>query len=149
MSTPIETNTEQLQEVLQQVYNLPLAGGSSSTPDLVIKYEAPSGSYFSTDTVRERLSVESMNFDSLVGKLQNLENVVCHIKTIAYYANVKYSGVITAESIMHDDYRNVIHVIFVFPDCGAFNYGKYRVGVIISSDRTLYGVYVNRISTAQ
>ena len=38
MSTPIETNTEELQEILQTVYNLPNAGGSgSSKPDLTIK----------------------------------------------------------------------------------------------------------------
>lgn len=36
MSTPIETNTEELQEILQTVYNLPNAGGGSSEPDLVI-----------------------------------------------------------------------------------------------------------------
>lgn len=36
MSTPIETNTEELQEILQTVYNLPMAGGGSSEPDLVI-----------------------------------------------------------------------------------------------------------------
>lgn len=36
MSTPIETNTEELQEILQTVYNLPLAGGGSSKADLVI-----------------------------------------------------------------------------------------------------------------
>ena len=36
MSTPIETNTEELQEILQTVYNLPNAGGGSSAPDLVI-----------------------------------------------------------------------------------------------------------------
>lgn len=36
MSTPIETNTTELQEILQTVYNLPIAGGGSSEPDLVI-----------------------------------------------------------------------------------------------------------------
>ena len=36
MSTPIETNTEELNEILQTVYNLPNAGGGSSKPDLVI-----------------------------------------------------------------------------------------------------------------
>ena len=36
MSTPIETNTEELQEILQTVYNLPNASGGSSEPDLVI-----------------------------------------------------------------------------------------------------------------
>lgn len=36
MATPIETNTEELQEILQTVYNLPMAGGGSAEPDLVI-----------------------------------------------------------------------------------------------------------------
>lgn len=36
MATPIETNTEELQEILQTVYNLPMAGGGSSEPDLMI-----------------------------------------------------------------------------------------------------------------
>ena len=37
MSTPIETNTEELREILQTVYNLPNAGGGGSAePDLVI-----------------------------------------------------------------------------------------------------------------
>lgn len=36
MATPIETNTEELQEILNTVYNLPMAGGGSSEPDLVI-----------------------------------------------------------------------------------------------------------------
>lgn len=39
MSTPIETNTEELQEILQTVYNLPMAGGGSSEPDLVIGFD--------------------------------------------------------------------------------------------------------------
>lgn len=37
MSTPMETNTEQLREILQQVYDLPEAGnGGGSEPDLAI-----------------------------------------------------------------------------------------------------------------
>lgn len=37
MSTPMETNTDQLRQILQQVYDLPEAGsGSSAEPDLVI-----------------------------------------------------------------------------------------------------------------
>lgn len=36
MSSPIETNTEELQEILQTVYNLPNAGGGGSEPDLLI-----------------------------------------------------------------------------------------------------------------
>lgn len=36
MSTPIETNTNELQEILQTVYNLSMSGGGSNEPDLVI-----------------------------------------------------------------------------------------------------------------
>lgn len=43
MSTPIETNTEQLQEVLQQVYNLPNRSGGSNSYDLIINM---SGEYW-------------------------------------------------------------------------------------------------------
>ena len=56
MSTPIETNTEELQEILQTVYNLPNAGGGSSAPDLVIRtsdefYVWTIGSGWSADKV--------------------------------------------------------------------------------------------------
>ena len=37
MSTPIETNTEELQEILNTVYNLPMAGGGDNY-DLVIGF---------------------------------------------------------------------------------------------------------------
>lgn len=40
MNTPIETNTEELQEVLQQVYNLPNRSGGSTTWDCVITSDA-------------------------------------------------------------------------------------------------------------
>ena len=36
MSMPIETNTEELQDIVNYVYNLPNIGGKSSQPDLVI-----------------------------------------------------------------------------------------------------------------
>lgn len=40
MSTPMETNTEELREILQQVYDLPEAGsGGSAEPDLVIGFD--------------------------------------------------------------------------------------------------------------
>lgn len=47
MSTPIETNTEQLQEVLQQVYNLPNRSGGSASYDLTVNL---SGEFWTTDS---------------------------------------------------------------------------------------------------
>ena len=49
MSTPIETNTEELQEILNTVYNLPMAGGGSSEPDLVIQFDDPNWDGVKTD----------------------------------------------------------------------------------------------------
>lgn len=41
MSTPIETNTEQLQEVLQQVYNLPNRSGGNTWDCVITTVERP------------------------------------------------------------------------------------------------------------
>lgn len=49
MSTPIETNTEELQEILNTVYNLPMAGGGSAGPDLVIQFDDPNWDGVKTD----------------------------------------------------------------------------------------------------
>ena len=43
MSTPLETNTEELQEILRQVYDLPNAVGGQSRADLVIAGVASTG----------------------------------------------------------------------------------------------------------
>lgn len=47
MSTPIETNTEQLQEVLQQVYNLPSRSGGNTKYDMTINL---SGEFWVSDS---------------------------------------------------------------------------------------------------
>lgn len=47
MSTPIETNTEELQEILQTVYNLPNAGGGSASYDLTVNL---SGDFWTSDS---------------------------------------------------------------------------------------------------
>ena len=67
MSTPIETNTEQLQEVLQQVYNLPSRSGGSTTPDLVIGLNANGNSYF---YIFEHAEISS--FSILSGSVANV-----------------------------------------------------------------------------
>lgn len=75
MSTPIETNTEELQEILQTVYSLPMAGGGSSDPDLVIGLDT-------SDTMVINDNVEKLSFDSAAvieayNKLLSGETVNC------------------------------------------------------------------------
>lgn len=76
MSTPIETNTEELQEIVNRVYNLPNIGGSSSAaPDLVIGLDT-------SDTFEMNGKVEKLTFDSAAvisayNKLLSGETVNC------------------------------------------------------------------------
>lgn len=61
MSTPIETNTEKLQEILQTVYNLPMAGGGSAEPDLVI---TPTEDFsFNTVNINRNNNISKVSFD--------------------------------------------------------------------------------------
>lgn len=75
MSTPIETNTEELQEILQTVYNLPLAGGGSSEPDLVIGLDTSDTMVINGPV--ERLSFDSAAVISAYNKLLSGETVNC------------------------------------------------------------------------
>ena len=139
MSTPIETNTEQLQEVLQQVYNLPSRSGGSTTPDLVINYEEPPG-YDQEGTYYDWTSIESMDFNGLVEKLQNQEPVNVHIKAIGYYGTSQFIGVLTPEAVYYSPDNNRIHVIWVASYNAAWDYGMYRMKIVIESDGSIYNI---------
>ena len=75
MSTPIETNTEELQEILQTVYNLPNAGGGSSEPDLVIGLDTSDLLTITDQT--ERLTFDSAAVINAYNKLLSGETVNC------------------------------------------------------------------------
>ena len=75
MSTPIETNTEGLQEILQNVYNLPMAGGGSAEPDLVIGLDT-SETLFMFGKF-ENLTFEPSSVVNAYNKLLSGETVNC------------------------------------------------------------------------
>ena len=75
MSTPIETNTEELQEILQTVYNLPMAGGGSAEPDLVIGLDTSDLEAISDSP--EKLTFESADVINAYNKLLSGETVNC------------------------------------------------------------------------
>lgn len=76
MATPIETNTEELQEILQTVYNLPMAGGGSSEPDLVITLDNSSNST-NIDNHPEKFTFNSEDAISVYNKLLTGQTVNC------------------------------------------------------------------------
>ena len=65
MSTPIETNTEELQEILQTVYNLPNAGGGSSKPDLVIGLNVADTKMWEDGTTSDARDLRDMTKDDV------------------------------------------------------------------------------------
>lgn len=88
MSTPIETNTEELQEVLQQVYNLPSRSASSDSYDMMLQLDMPEGeSLWEYAFTYDNLTVVSGDFHSVVDKLTTDQpvkiGVICH----TYYWN--------------------------------------------------------------
>lgn len=81
MATPIETNTEELQEILNTVYNLPMAGGGSAEPDLVIKLDNPD--WLQMTNHPELLTFNSEEVINTYNKLLSGESVNCMLN--AYY----------------------------------------------------------------
>ena len=86
MSTPLETNTEELQEILQTVYNLPDAGGGSSEPDLVINLDASESMGISDKA--DKITFDSASVINAYNKLLSGETVGC-VLNAHYYP---YSG---------------------------------------------------------
>ena len=81
MSTPIETNTEELQEILQTVYNLPNAGGSGKVSwDCVLTVN---GTNLANSSVK--FSVESGSLRSVHEKLSNFERPNVYLKFAGEY----------------------------------------------------------------
>ena len=74
MSTPIETNTEELQEVLQQVYNLPnrSGGGGSADPDLAIETDYGFDFIMPNDNADYNISKISFSANEVISACQKL-----------------------------------------------------------------------------
>lgn len=99
MSTPIETNTEELQEVLQQVYNLPSrSSGGSATPDLVIVVDG-SGNNYLDDMTASAVSIESGSLDDTIEKIGNGQYASVLLKLKTLYETITYCQIFYPESV--------------------------------------------------
>ena len=99
MATPIETNTEELQEILQTVYNLPMAGGGSSEPDLVIGLnvanttsKTPTSSSSEYRYHLEDVSIVSGSVATVVEKLNRNEPVRVLMREVNFYSETSWSN---------------------------------------------------------
>ena len=142
MSTPIETNTEELQEVLQQVYNLPNRSGGSTTPDLVISFVANEGdSYLTPDSVvASNFSIKSGSVQSTYTKLMNREEVKVILEHEYWYGNSKYTGVFHPIMVCAEEYstQNTQSVCLEFAVNLVPGYGYTRfMGLIFNLDGTI------------
>lgn len=100
MSTPMETNTEELRNILQQVYGLPDAGsGGSGEPDLVIglnwrnpntQKNAVAGDPEFRHNVDD-VSIESGSVAAVVEKLQQNQPVRVLLKEVNFYNMNRWS----------------------------------------------------------
>lgn len=127
MSTPIETNTEQLQEVLQQVYNLPNRSGGSNSYDLIIPINALTMQSLTASDIGE------IDYDAVAAtkaKLTNGETVKVLIKgLVTMDSGDPYPANMFPTSVRMDYYGDVC-VNFMLPLDAAYGvlYGVIRLG---------------------
>lgn len=138
MSTPIETNTEELQEILQTVYNLPMAGGGSSKPDLVLSFSLPSGDWMGKDSVNnDNVTVKSGSAADTYAKLANGEEATVILKCDYYYGPQHYIGTYYPIVVAANTNREGIGAVFMLHTCPDDVYAEYFISIRISKDGTI------------
>lgn len=111
MSTPIETNTEQLQEVLQQVYNLPSRSGGNAGYDLIIDQNSASIA-INTPTSADNFVITKGSLLDVWQRVQNGEKVKACVRCGYHYGLNTYRKVYDIDRIItegltateHDQY---------------------------------------------
>lgn len=114
----IETNTEELREILQTVYDLPNAGGGSSEPDLVINLNMASGKYAFSAIAADDFSYTG-ELQTVKAKILNGENVNIVVKHGYHYGITEYTGTVVPTQFGVTDYgdRSVTYVEFILACC--------------------------------
>jgi hypothetical protein len=147
MSTPIETNTEQLQEVLQQVYNLPNRSGGGTTPDLVVVVDGSTINDFSTVDA-SLVSIKSGSVASAIQKIEGGQPANVLLDLTVRYGSYTYHELSYPESvgiIETDGYVTGLTVMFRarYAQVGIGN--TYETLVVLYSDG---GIGLEQITTA-
>ena len=106
MSTQIETNTEELNEILQTVYNLPnRSSGGDESYDLLFRLETPEGKsvfgMFETGSVgADNFYVVSGNLADVRSKLKASTPVKCGVVLDVYYWDMQIQGFASFDDIL-------------------------------------------------
>lgn len=99
MSTPIETNTEELQAVLQQVYNLPNRSGGSEGYDLIIDQNSVAADINTAASVDNFVITKGSLLD-VWQKVQNGEKVKACVRCGYHYGLNTYRKVYDIDRII-------------------------------------------------
>lgn len=154
MSTPIETNTEELQEILNTVYNLPNRnnGGSSSEPDLVLSLNLPRDYSFvpaRKNEIESSISVKSGSIENTLNKVINREEVKVFLEYEYYYGGSvwltgTYYPINIGRAIWSDDDALTLEFLaYTFP--GVPEYYICRLGMAIYPNGTFGGFEVAKV----
>lgn len=148
MSTPIETNTEQLQEVLQQVYNLPNRSGGSTTPDLVLTINAE-GRYLDDQLTVEAFSIKSGSVQSTYTKLKNREEVKVLAEFLSYYGGTNFTGILypILVSASDGDYGDGsgVQLKFISDYVPGYNGSVEQISLWLNLDGTIYNFEIENL----
>lgn len=136
MSTPIKSNTEELQEILQTVYNLPnKSSGSSTEPDLVIDFILPEGKWTGDVGQNESyFSIKSGSAADTYTKLSRGQEVNVYMKCDYYYGNLHYIGTYYPIATTAEVSDGKLGFVFLLHSCPGNVYSKYVVSMGITTD---------------
>lgn len=150
MSTPIETNTEDLREILQAVYELKnSAGGGSSEPDLVIGIEIPHSDDVTLGGLTiSHVTIKSGSVANTYAKLQERKEVKVFAEHEYWYGGYyKYTGVLYPSAVTMVDFDDIagVSVMFVSSTRLDDGYDGKIVRIILGMDGTVE--YVTVVNT--
>ena len=142
MSTPIETNTEELQEILQTVYNLPnRSSGGSAEPDLVI---GSTSGWLDSTTASDTFYIKSGDISTVVEKLKQGINPIVTFSIVQAYDEKEWAKTISYArdvSLLFYNTENpstdnpaYLKVLFVIQNVVTRDFEHYRISVRFNLD---------------
>lgn len=145
MATPIETNTEDLREILQAVYDLKnSAGGGSSEPDLVIGLTTESAADTITGTP-ERFSFNSEDVVNAYAKLLSGETVNCVLNADYFPSS---GGKVKASNPHITAFAEITDNNSAFAGTMTVHFNLWHSGAWLGSSLVRLGFYIHHDGTA-
>lgn len=146
MSVSIGTNTQELQEILQTVYELPNStSGGSAEPDLVVSMQLPQGNALQpSSSSKVVLSIKSGSAEDVHAKLMNRESVNVVMEHDFWYSNTNFVGVFypsivtTLKNTYDPNEPDAIGLNFLVNGFPGSTYSVCQINMIIGVDGEIY-----------